>query len=389
VEDNSITSNAFKDVPRQGGITVDKAVSTYGRFAGMGSFNYWMFGFENSIVKVGVFVINTPSTEPTAGATYRDTDLNDFTFLRKEVMGSSTYHVFRCDDNVVPTLQTGNLTKQTGTGDTTLTMTAHSVLMYEHLYELDSHERHLTSYRTAEQISGWSSGDKKNRMATIGVKMGTNDFRYPNAMCKGFSFKSTAGDLATIEMPFIAYNEERGDYSSSSWTFPSTRNDSDNIIAHHQMKVEVGTLESSLTALGVTDVELGCEIPLQVIQDTVSGLYIAEPLMEGKYGFSCNLTLSRYSADTYQDLTDAWTSVVARIAAAYGYYRIEFLVNDAKISKSGPDDSDVAKEQLQLDIGYNSTNNWSTWLTGNSLIQSSPILYRVRDLDSTNHMFEI
>lgn len=389
ITDNSITSEAYQDVPRIIGKYVEKPLGMYARFAGMGSFNYWMWGFENSIVKVGVFVLTTPSVDPTPGDTYRDVDLNDYTFLRKEINQSTTYYVFRCDDNVVPTLATGNLDLVSGSGDDPLAFTAHSVLMYEHLYELDAHTRHFVDYLIAEQITGWASGDKKNRMATLGIKMGTNDFRYKNAMCRNFGFASNAGALAEINGDFLAYEEERGDYSSANWTFPSERNSSDNIVAHHQVMMQIGASESALTTLCVTAIDLSIGIPLQVLQDTCSGLYIAEPIMEGKYDIGLTTTISRHSVDTWQDYRDAWTSLVGRISANYGYYRQEYLVQEFKIPEAGPDDSDVASEPLTLKSGDPSGNNWSTWLYGNSLIQGGPIVMRVRDLDSTNHMFEI
>lgn len=394
VEDNSVTSVAFQDTPRQVTQYVERGIGYHPRFVNasgvnaMGKLNYWMFGFENTVKEVTVFTLSVPSVEPVAGAVYRDTDLNDFTFMRKETdNGGTIRYVFEADDSTAPTLQSGDLDQVSGTGDDPLTFSAHSGVMYEHLYELDAHERHLTSYRTAEQITGWTSGFLKNRMATLGIAMGLNDFRYKNAMCKKFGFVSAAGGLAEMNSEFLAYTEDRGDYSSSSWTYPTSLIDSDNIIAHHQLMFEVGTAEGSLTALGITNVNLDCTIPLQVIQDTTSGLYISEPVMEGKYECELAATLSRYSADTYQDLTDAWTSVVVRLAANYGWYMTEFLVQEAKIAESGPDDDDVAKENLAFRPGYTTSNNWSTWLSGNSLIQNSPILMRVRDADSQNYMF--
>jgi hypothetical protein len=386
-KDNSVTSAAFEEVPRMVTQYVEKSVSTYFRAAGLNRFNYWMFGFELAPVTVCVFVLTTPSVDPTGGATYRDTDDNDFTFLRKETNRTTTYYVFRCDDSTAPTLATGNLTKQAGTGDATLSFTAHSVVMYEHTYELDAHERHFTAFRTAEQITGYTSGDKKNRMATIGIKMGTNDFRYRNAMCKKFGLKSSAAQMAMWTMDFCGYDEGRDDYSSGDWTYPATLQAFDNVFAHHQMRVELGPDESTLTALGVTDIDLGVEIPLKMEQDTNSGLYLTEPVFEGKYGFNCNLILSRYSAETWQGYRDAWTTLVGRISAEYGYYRTEFLFHQAKLPEAGPDDSDVAKENLNLVMGYSSTNSWSTYLYGITFIQKSPLIMRVRDLVSSNTMF--
>ena len=387
VEDESITTNGFKDVPRKTGELVTKSLEHDAYYTDINNKHFWAFGFENSIVEECCFVINTPTVEPTAGATYRDTDLNDFTFLRRETFGSTIYHVFRCDDSVVPTLSTGDLDKQAGTGDATLTFTARSSLMYNHLYELDKHERHFAVYRTAEQITGYTTGDKKNRMATIGIDLYPNDMRYKNAMCAKWGLSSTAGQVAKILYDFIAYTSERGDYSSSSWTFPSGMTSNSNRMSHDQFKVEVGTAEGSLTELGISDFDIGIDIPLNKIQTTKSGLYLAEPVFEGRYNLTCNMTLGRYAADTYQDLMDAWTTVLVRISASFGYYRFELLVNAAKIKSPGPSDDDVSKELLECIPYYTTTNNFSTWLYGNTLIQNSPIILRVRDLSSVNQNF--
>jgi hypothetical protein len=389
-EDNSITSNAFKDVPRQTGITVERPLSMYNRFQGMGRFLFWMFGFENSVIEVAVFRVNTPTVEPTADATYYDGDgtPNTYTFLRKETSSGTDYWIFRADDGAVPSAATGTLTKDTGTGDATLSYTACSSLMYEHLYELDAHERHLTAYRTAEQITGYSAGDKKNRMATLGIKMHTNDYRYRNAMCNGFSFSSESGQLAELSTGFVSFDENRGDHSSASWTIPSNLQSSDNIVAHHQTSLEIGTAEGSLTALACSALGLDVGIPLQIIQSTVSGLYIAEPIFEGKYEIGQNVTLARHSVDTYMGYRDNWTTALTRMSATYGYYMQEILIQQAKVKDSLSDD-DVPKENLEIIPGYTSSNNWSSWLHGNTLVQNSPIVMRVRDDDSQNYMFSI
>src|SRR4030042_4140009 len=117
VDDESITTNGFKDTPRKTGEFIEKSIEHDAYFTNINNKHYWAFGFENSIVEECCFVLNTPTTDPSAGDTYQDTDLNDFTFLRKEVHGSIVYYVFRCDDSVVPTLSTGNLDLVSGSGD--------------------------------------------------------------------------------------------------------------------------------------------------------------------------------------------------------------------------------------------------------------------------------
>lgn len=390
VEDESITTNGFKDTPRKTGEFIEKSLEHDAYFTDMNNKHFWAFGFENSIVEECCFIITDPGVEPIAGAVYNDIDDNSFTFLRKEVHGSLVYYIFRCDDHTVPALTTGNLDRVSGVGDDPLVFTSRSSLMYNHLYELDAHERHLTEYRLAEEIAGYTSGDLKNRMATIGLAL-VNDMIYKNAMCSKWSISSSAGQVAKFMYDFIAYTESRGDYSSSSWTFPSGIITNTNRMSHDQFKVEVGTNENSLYTLGISDFDVNIEIPLNKIQDTASGLYLAEPVFEGQYSLGCNLVISRHTANTYQDLMDAWTTVCVRISAVYGYYRFELLINAAKVKSPGASDDDVARENLELVPYYTtpgvSSNNFATWLYGNTLIQKSPIILRVRDLSSINQMF--
>jgi len=388
VEDESITTNGFKDTPRQTGKHVEKSFEQNAYFANIDNKHYWAFGFEGSIVEECCFVLSTPSVDPSPGDTYEDTDENGFTFLRKEVHGSTTYYVFSCTDSVVPTLSTGDLDRVSGSGDDPLTFTARSSLMYGHIYELDAHERHMATYRSAEQITGYTAGDLKNRMATIGLSYESgSDMIYKNAMCAKWGLSSSAGQLAKLMYDFIAYNQLRADYTSSGWTFPSGMATNENIISHNQFKVEVGVDEDNLVELGISDFDVNFEVPLNKIQDTISGLYLAEPVFEGQYNLGCNLTLSRFSATTYQGYMDAWTTVCVRISAIYGYYRFELLINAAKVKSPGPSDDDVAKEMLEIIPYYTSTNNFEDWLEGYTLIQNSPIILRVRNLSDTNQMF--
>jgi hypothetical protein len=111
VEDESISTNGFKDTPRKTGEFIEKALEHDAYFTDINNKHFWAFGFENSIVEECCFVITTPTVEPVVGAVYDDTDDNTFTFLRREVHGSIIYHVFSCDDSAVPTLGTGDLTK--------------------------------------------------------------------------------------------------------------------------------------------------------------------------------------------------------------------------------------------------------------------------------------
>lgn len=377
VPDNSIVSEGFDDLPRQVTKYVEQSVSYVNKLDGFNPQLYWAFGLCDEVLPVVCYVCSPPATEPVAGATYTDSSSNSLTFLRKEVNGSY-YTLYVFTQTAAVTSQSGSLTRVSGTGSD-LTFSAHSSILYESVFKIDPRERHLVIPATTQRISTYQLGDLKCRMATIGVNMDTNsDFLFLNAMCKKFNISSSAGALSELSMDFLARDREVSNYSSSTWTYPSAV-DADNNILHHYWSVYVNN-----TLVGCTSFNLGFEIPLQVIQDTLTGLFIAEPVMEGKYVFNSEIVLSRYSSLAWENLSDAWTEVPARIAAYSGYKLQEFFINNAIITNASPDDDNVAKQTLKLELGTSSTNNFPS--QGLSITDYSPLMCRVRNTTATNYM---
>mgnify|MGYP000947368352 CR=1 FL=1 len=377
VPDNSIVSEGFDDLPRQVTKYVEQSVSYVNKLDGFNPQLYWAFGLCDEVLPVVCYVCSSPVTEPVAGATYTDSSANSLTFLRKEVNGSY-YTLYVFTQTAVVSSQSGSLTRVSGTGSD-LTFNAHSSILYESVFKIDPRERHLVVPAVTQRISTYQSGDLKCRMATIGVNMDTNsDFLFINAMCKKFNVSSSAGALSELSTDFLARDREVSNYSSSTWTYPSAV-DADNNILHHYWSVYVNN-----TLVGCTSFNLGFEIPLQVIQDTLTGLFIAEPVMEGKYVFNSEIVLSRYSSLAWENLSDAWTEVPARIAAYSGYKLQEFFINNAIITNASPDDDNVAKQKLKLELGTSLTNNFPS--QGLSITDYSPLMCRVRNTTATNYM---
>ena len=268
-------------------------------------------------------------------------------------------------------------------------------MRYEHLYELDSYGRHLRSYTTAERaLLTLAVNDKRNLMATLAKRMETYDLRYKNAMIKNFNLKCSAAGLASWEGSYVAYDETRGDYSSSAWTLLTGLDQSSLIPAHFEYMFKIGESftvpsgeMSGLSELALSEFGLNIEPPIQTIQDTVSGLSIAEPVLEGKYSLKMNATISRHSVQTYQTFRDAQTELCAHLIANSGWDMQEIMVKNCRIVESGANEDNVAAEPLALEIGYDGgTHKFSDWLTRVTEIHESPILFRVRDDSSVNEM---
>jgi len=396
-KDDSVITRSFEMTPKMVGKKVENPISYYARFKSMNRFHYWMFGFENLVRKVVVFRASASpwaTATPVVGDTCTDADAKVFYFLRTEQTRTEKLYIFEAA-TTAPALQTGVITETVGAPQWTFTFTSHSGLRYEHLYELDSYGRHLRSYTTAERaLLTLAVNDKRNLMATLAKRMETYDLRYKNAMIKNFNLKCSAAGLASWEGSYVAYDETRGDYSSSAWTLLTGLDQSSLIPAHFEYMFKIGESftvpsgeMSGLSELALSEFGLNIEPPIQTIQDTVSGLSIAEPVLEGKYSLKMNATISRHSVQTYQTFRDAQTELCAHLIANSGWDMQEIMVKNCRIVESGANEDNVAAEPLALEIGYDGgTHKFSDWLTRVTEIHESPILFRVRDDSSVNEM---
>jgi len=145
---------------------------------------------------------------------------------------------------------------------------------------------------------------------------------------------------------------------------------------------------SGLDELGMSNVDINVSVPLQSIQDFVSGLSIAEPEIEGKYDIGVTGTISRHTVETYQQYRDNQSVVVGHLYSNQGWYMQEYIIKEATLPTAGPDDSDIAQEPLDLKVGFvcATTHAFTNWLYGITETQSSPIVFRVRDLNPQNEM---
>jgi len=393
-EDASVTTRAFKTTPRMIGKTVDNPVSYYARFKGMNRFHYWMWGFENEVMEVVVCraASNPFTSQPAPGDQGDDSGANTFTFLRAETTRTETLYIFKADDSVAPVGTT--ITKAAGW---VFTFTSTSAVMYEHIYELDSYGRRLRDFTAAEiaAVTGADAGDKRCLMATFGKRTANYDLRYRNSLCKNFGLRMSAAGLASWEANYMAYTEERGDFGSANWSLLAGLQDGQLVPAHFEYMMRIGETLSvgsqgeqvGMTEIGMSDISFDVEVPLQSLQDTISGLSLAEPVLEAKYGVKASGTISRHTVQTYQTYRDAQTKLVAQIIANQGDYMQEIMMKEVTLSESGGDDSDVMAEPLMLECGFiEGTSEWTDFLNGVTELHDSPAIFRVRDDSSDNEM---
>jgi hypothetical protein len=404
-EDASVTTKAFMASPRIIGKTIENGLSFSARFTGLNRFHYWMWGFENVTMSVVAFKGSTTTdpwgeNAPDVGDVYLD-DAVSYTYLRTEKIRNDKIYVFANNDvSAVPTVA-GTLEMNSGEK---FTFTSNSAQMYEHLYELDSSGRRYRRYTDAE-ISVFNtemgagtldSDDARNLMCTLAKRMSNYDLRYANSMSKSFNYKISAAGLAQWETTYMAFLEERGDFSSEDWTLTDGLCNNQLVPSHYEMRFAIGENLNitngeitGLTDLGLTDFDMAVETPMQSLQDFESGLSIAEPVLEGAYKVTLNGTISRHTVQTYQGFRDEQNVLVGHLVTNQNWYMQEMLFKEITIQEAGPDDGDVAAEPLKMTSSFvcAETNAFTAeWLYGHDELQDSPVVFRVRDFSSQNQM---
>ena len=126
-------------------------------------------------------------------------------------------------------------------------------------------------------------------------------------------------------------------------------------------------------------------------RDTESGLYLIEPVFEGKYSINVSITLSRHSADTYLAYRDDWTTtkLAMKIVAASGSYTMEFYLPELRISDTAPTGDDVAQQPIVFQTGpvdADIANIFATEIGTSVLIQKGNFFMITNNTNSTNEM---
>jgi len=394
VEDGSIDGAAFMDLPRQVRKTGElDNIGSVLKYDGLTRLFYWLFGYEDGLTSPREwrkFTVSGISTPPALGDKYTHPSDNDRDYFVRELdltAGAGTIWMEVFNGTTAPSAS-GTLTRETGSGDATITFSAVTVAFYVHVWELDKHERHFTAYRSGENTAGDADADdRKNRFATLGVKEGPSDKRYPYLLARNFTFSSKSTDFARVTAGGLAAKEERGSFNSASWAAPSGTLGSALNVRHSDFTVKIGP-SGSLVAVGVSEFSIEVEIPLQVLQDTESGLFIAEPLLEGKYAVRGSITLSRHSVDTYLANRDNFDALALSIEAENDDYKIGLYLPDIRIPDSFVADGDVPPNPINFVTGEEPAggNPFSDEIGGVDLVQKGPLFLLNRNKSATNEM---
>jgi len=262
---------------------------------------------------------------------------------------------------------------------------------YRKCYELDSHERHFTAYRTAEQTAGdYNADDRKNRFGTFAFALGPNDYRYHHQLCSGFSIASTADDgMVKCTAKAMGPKEGRADYSSSSWTYATALQGSSNSVLHRHLTFSVKPSGGAYVELGVSNFNVEVEIPLSIKRDCESGLYIIEPTLAGQVSVSGSFVISRHSVDTYMGYRDSWQECVIKAVYTTGSYSWGLYFPSVVLSDASLTEEDVPTHPITFNCGKEpdvSSPVFSTELSSINLIQGGQMMILADNTNSTNEM---
>lgn len=198
---------------------------------------------------------------------------------------------------------------------------------YKHLIELDNNlHREAWLGEAGRHTSGtgtgtWYAGDKKARSGVLAFKKDVNDWKYHSVMVNRMVVRGELNQV-TIDLDLVGYSHSRGSYNSANWTLAS---DQRNVILPGVLSAEI-----SGDSIGITRFEIALDNQLQIVQDSDSGLYIKEPVRNGKRIITVGFDFARYTADTYLDVLDADTEKYMSFVFSDGYYNLGFYFSALK-----------------------------------------------------------
>lgn len=316
-----------------------------------------------------IYITATLTNVPKEGDVYQDEYYSKFVYAGT-VSGSKYRFIWKTGNPIIE----GDLSYVSGEGTGDDTISPITVNSYKYEVGLDFQDLDTRD---------------KCRRATLHLGTEVSDQRLRNCVCKRFTLHSEASKFWEVTNEFLGYDCEKGSYFSGSDSFPTATLDASNIIAHHQTQALLGPKNSEVS-VGITSFDVGVEIPLEVGQDTLSSVYLKEPVFNGKYDISFNAILSRYSSDVFQGYRDNWTDLIGVVRAKEGFFSAGYYFNALKEAEASLDDSEVTKQNLNLIPYYDSANNLDAYFPSNYFPQQmkSPVLYMVRDSDSRYTMIE-
>ena len=400
--DTSVNSRAFQTGEREVGRTLDKGLSFNNRCDGIDKELAWMFGWEGKTLPVIIFQV-AAFTDATTGMVFTE-ESHNFTFIRqyksKLITGVEVFWAVFTGINV-PTNQSGTLTAPAGSTD--LVFSSFDS-MYQHTYELSNDGRMFRPFTGAEITALGNQGtpdDKRTCMASLAKKFPSYNMVFNNTKCYKFGFKWSPQKFTEISANWLGFDQKRiktsdSTYADTDFNMLCSMIETNNIYAHNQTRLEIGVSTNqynghNYTFYPATDLNVDVELPLQKQQDTESGLFLVDPVLNGLIKITAGVTITHSVDETFMDWRDQRTNLSARISSVFGAYSQELLIKKFTLPKAGPDNGDVSAEPLTLSVALTcGTHSFDTWLKNdlgvNPEIMGSPLVLRVVNKNPYNEM---
>jgi hypothetical protein len=394
--DNQITKGAQPTAPTLQAISFENEYTFVNRFRSKDEDFTWAFGFE-TVKRVMVVSVDATVAFPSVefGDVFEIAE-KECRFLRYEKFRLTDYSwaavaVFAQDDSgdVVEAVPASTvLVNETQTG-VNITSTKIWGTMYEHLFELpnDRSLRMLSEEEASAMAVGDANADysewQRSLMMRFAKKYDTYAIEGNHAVCESFSFDYSSGQPVGFESQYVGFKDrvvQLVDLASEHISFDLACEDLETKlnINFYQTMFEIKKSKNNGSVInyngydqtfeeGVTNASLGVTIPLQKVQDTISGLYINEPRIEGKYDFEGSATVTYNKGTKFRELLHSQDYAHSRISSYRGAEMQEILIKQFVLKKAGPDTSDVAAEPLEFGIsGTCGIHPFSQWLAYSS-----------------------
>jgi hypothetical protein len=412
-DDGQITYGAQPTADVLQAITMENSYNFVNRFRSKDQDFAWSFGFE-TIKRVVVATLTDPDSIPSVDK-YDEYTIDGeagYEFLRFEKFRLTDYSWSVLAVFLAPT--TVNIVDPI-TGATTLVGDGANIVvkhifptMAEHLYELPN-DRSLRPFTEAEEsamaltpaeiTAEW----QRSLMMRFLKKYSDYIIESKHNMCESFNLSYSSGQPVSFEAGTVGFNDEdmlHGEEVEASFELACEDRESALNINFYQTMFEIapdetlGTIQGQASydgydqsfEEGVTDMTIGISIPLQKIQDTVSGLYINEPQIEGKYEFEGTTTITYNKGTKYRRLRDAQAYCHSRVSSYRGAEMQELLIKKFRLRQAGPNMDDVAAEPIEMNIsgscGEHPFTEWLTYEDGvNPEVYESAIVMRCRNFN--------
>ncbi len=205
--------------------------------------------------------------------------------------------------------------------------------VYKHTIELaeNMHAEYWTAGDGILAGGGMLAGDKKVRRGTLCIDKSVSIWEFISSMAQEMTITGEAKGCKA-EFALVPYDLDRASATNTTTAAWSIANDDFDFVLFQDLDLWIADYSAvtpldSGDAIGISALEIKLANILSVEQDSLSGLYIAEPKRDGKRRVTGSFTMPRYESDAFMEDLDDQSEKMAMIRftgsqiGATGYYQ--------------------------------------------------------------------